>query len=73
LLADGNEVVGLDNFVTEPREHCPPEGNEKFTFYKHDVSNDIFIPAVDAVLHFASPASPNPQSPYAYFNLPIQT
>jgi dTDP-glucose 4,6-dehydratase len=28
---------------------------------------------MDAVLHFASPASPNPQSPYAYFNLPIQT
>ena len=28
---------------------------------------------VDAVLHFASPASPNPQSPSGYFNLPIQT
>ena len=24
-------------------------------------------------MHFASPASPNPASPYAYFNLPIQT
>ena len=28
---------------------------------------------MDAVLHFASPASPNPQSPSGYFNLPIQT
>jgi dTDP-glucose 4,6-dehydratase len=28
---------------------------------------------VDAVLHFASPASPNPNSPVGYFNLPIQT
>ena len=28
---------------------------------------------VDAVLHFASPASPNPDSPAGYFNLPIQT
>ena len=75
LLADGNEVVGLDNFVTGSRENIAHlMGNEKFTFYKHDVSNDIFIPGkVDAVLHFASPASPNPQSPYAYFNLPIQT
>jgi dTDP-glucose 4,6-dehydratase len=75
LLADGNEVVGLDNFVTGSRENIAHLiGNEKFTFYKHDVSNDIFIPGkVDAVLHFASPASPNPQSPYAYFNLPIQT
>jgi dTDP-glucose 4,6-dehydratase len=28
---------------------------------------------IDAVLHFASPASPNPDSPSGYFNLPIQT
>jgi dTDP-glucose 4,6-dehydratase len=38
------------------------------------VSNYIFIAGqVEAVLHFASPASPNPQSPSGYFNLPIQT
>ena len=49
-------------------------GHENFSFYKHDVSNYIFIPdKMDAVLHFASPASPNPQSPSGYFNLPIQT
>jgi dTDP-glucose 4,6-dehydratase len=29
--------------------------------------------ALDAVLHFASPASPNPDSPLGYVNLPIQT
>ena len=75
LLADGHSVVGMDNFVTGSRENIAHlMGNEKFTFYKHDVSNYIFVPGkVDAVLHFASPASPNPQSPYAYFNLPIQT
>jgi dTDP-glucose 4,6-dehydratase len=75
LLADGHEVVGLDNFVTGSRENIAHlMGNEKFTFYRHDVSNYIFVPGkVDAVLHFASPASPNPQSPSAYFNLPIQT
>jgi len=75
LLADGHEVVGMDNFVTGSRENIAHlMGNDKFTFYKHDVSNYIFVPGkVDAVLHFASPASPNPQSPYAYFNLPIQT
>jgi dTDP-glucose 4,6-dehydratase len=28
---------------------------------------------IDAVLHFASPASPNPHSPFGYVNLPIQT
>ncbi len=75
LLADGHEVVGLDNFITgSPDNLAHLMGNEHFKFYKHDVSNYIFMPKkVDAVLHFASPASPNPQSPYAYFNLPIQT
>ncbi len=75
LLADGHEIVGLDNFITgNPGNIAHLMGNEKFSFYKHDVSNYIFIPGkVDAVMHFASPASPNPQSPSGYFNLPIQT
>ncbi len=75
LLADGHEIVGIDNFITGSRENIAHlMGNAGFTFYKHDVSNYIFVPGkVEAVLHFASPASPNPQSPNAYFNLPIQT
>jgi len=75
LLSEGHEVIGLDNFVTgNPGNIAHLMGNEKFSFYKHDVSNYIFIPGeVEAVLHFASPASPNPQSPSGYFNLPIQT
>ncbi len=75
LLAEGHEVVGLDNFVTgSPENIAHLMGNEKFAFYKHDVSNYIFVPGrIDAVLHFASPASPNPKSPAGYFNLPIQT
>lgn len=75
LLADRHEVVGLDNFVTGNRDNISHlMGNEKFTFYRHDVSNYIFVSGkIDAVMHFASPASPNPQSPTAYFNLPIQT
>ena len=75
LLADGHEVIGLDNFVTgNPGNIAHLMGNPRFSFFKHDVSNYIFIPGkVDAVLHFASPASPNPQSPSGYFNLPIQT
>jgi dTDP-glucose 4,6-dehydratase len=75
LLADGHLVVGLDNFITGSSDNIAHlMGNEKFTFYKHDVSNYIFVPGqIDAVLHFASPASPNPLSPSAYFNLPIQT
>ena len=75
LLADGHEVIGLDNFITGNSGNIAHlMGNSNFWFYKHDVSNYIFIPGkVDAVLHFASPASPNPQSPSGYFNLPIQT
>ena len=75
LLSEGHEVMGLDNFVTgNPNNIAHLMGNEKFSFFKHDVSNYIFIHGkVDAVMHFASPASPNPQSPSGYFNLPIQT
>lgn len=75
LLADGHEVIGMDNFVTgRPENLAHLAGNSRFSFYRHDVSNFIFVPGkVDAVMHFASPASPNPQSPYGYFNLPIQT
>jgi len=75
LLADGHEVTGMDNFITgSPDNISHLMGNEKFNFYKHDVSNYIYVPGkIDAVLHFASPASPNPKSPVGYFNLPIQT
>jgi dTDP-glucose 4,6-dehydratase len=75
LIADGHDVIGLDNFVTGRAENIAHlMGNERFVFYRHDVSNYIFVRGkIEAVLHFASPASPNPQSPSAYFNLPIQT
>jgi len=75
LLSEGHEIVGLDNFITgNPGNIAHLQGNEKFSFQKHDVSNFIFVKdKVDAVMHFASPASPNPQSPSGYFNLPIQT
>ncbi|HMN13791.1 MAG TPA: SDR family oxidoreductase [Bellilinea sp.] len=75
LLAQGHHVIGLDNFITgspENLEHL--KSNAAFTFHYHDVSTFIDIPGeLDAVLHFASPASPNPLSPYGYTNLPIQT
>ncbi|OGO14133.1 MAG: NAD-dependent dehydratase [Chloroflexi bacterium RBG_16_47_49] len=75
LLLDGHEVVGMDNFITGSQENLAHlSTNTKFSFIRHDVSNFIFVPGkLDAVLHFASPASPNPKSPYGYVNLPIQT
>jgi len=75
LLADGHEVVGMDNFITgNPDNLAHLSSNSRFSFIRHDVSSFIFVAGdVDAVLHFASPASPNPNSPYGYVNLPIQT
>ncbi len=75
LLADGHVVVGMDNFITGNSSNLAHlSGVKDFSFIRHDVSDFIFVPGkVDAVLHFASPASPNPKSPYGYVNLPIQT
>ncbi len=75
LLDEGHEVVGLDNFITgDPANLAHLAGNDKFLFIKHDVSEFISAPGkLDAVLHFASPASPNPNSPFGYPNLRIQT
>jgi dTDP-glucose 4,6-dehydratase len=65
----------MDNFITgSPENLAHLAGSPGFSFIRHDVSNFIFVPGkVQAVLHFASPASPNPTSPYGYTNLPIQT
>jgi dTDP-glucose 4,6-dehydratase len=75
LINDGHEVIGMDNFLTgDPQNIAHLAGNPKFSFIRHDVSNFIFVPGkIDAVMHFASPASPNKNSPYGYPNLPIQT
>jgi dTDP-glucose 4,6-dehydratase len=60
LLARGDEVVAIDNLLTgsvDNIEHL--FGQPGFTFAVHDVSQYVWVPGhVDAVLHFASPASP---------------
>jgi len=76
LLKEGHHVIGMDNFITGRAENLAHLNDLKeFKFIEHDVSMFIEIPegGVDAVFHFASPASPNPNSPYGYVNLPIQT
>jgi len=75
LISLGHEVVGMDNFVTGNIQNLAHlSGNPAFHFIRHDVANFIFVPGkLDAVLHFASPASPNPNSPFGFPNLPIQT
>ncbi|MEW6094208.1 MAG: UDP-glucuronic acid decarboxylase family protein [Chloroflexota bacterium] len=75
LLAEGHTVIGMDNFLTgSPDNIAHLSGNPHFNFLNHDVSSYIsFHKKLDAVLHFASPASPNPNSPRGYPNLPIET
>lgn len=75
LLAEGHKVIGMDNFVTgDPQNLAHLQSHPGFKLIQHDVSNHISVPEkIDAVMHFASPASPNPKSPYGYPNLPIQT
>ena len=75
LLSEGHTVIGMDNFITGREENIAHlKDNENFIFICHDVSNFISVPGeIDYVVHFASPASPNPASPLGYPNLPIQT
>jgi len=70
FLADGHEVVGMDNLITGSRRNIAHlAGEPRFDFVEHDVSTyiDLATP-VRGVLHFASPASP-----VDYLELPIQT
>jgi dTDP-glucose 4,6-dehydratase len=70
LLNEGHAVVAMDNFVTgNPRNIAHLEGDRRFHFVEHDVTKFISVEGdIDAVLHFASPASP-----IDYLELPIQT
>jgi dTDP-glucose 4,6-dehydratase len=70
LVGQGHAVIGLDNLITGNTrniEHLA--GDEGFQFIKHDVTEYIYVSGtVDAILHFASPASP-----VDYLEYPIQT
>lgn len=70
LLADGHEVIAIDNLITGTMKNIEQhEGNPKFQFIHHNVSNRIEVPGhLDWVIHMASPASP-----IDYLELPIET
>ncbi|MEN3336449.1 MAG: dTDP-glucose 4,6-dehydratase [Acidobacteriota bacterium] len=69
LLDRGHSVVGIDNLLTGDTANIAHLANRDFVFIKHDVTNYINVPGpVDAVLHWASPASP-----IDYLELPIPT
>ncbi len=60
FLQRGHQVIAMDNLITgNIRNIAHLAGNDNFTFIKQDVTEYIYIAGpVDAVLHFASPASP---------------
>ncbi len=60
LLDRGDQVVCLDNLITGSLSNIEHLfGREGFTFAEVDVSTYVWVPGeVDAVMHFASPASP---------------
>ncbi|MDX1686752.1 MAG: UDP-glucuronic acid decarboxylase family protein [Candidatus Promineifilaceae bacterium] len=70
FLQEGHTVIAMDNLITGTTDNIAHlMGNEQFTFVKHNVSNYIYVEGpLDAVLHFASPASPND-----YLEHPIHT
>jgi dTDP-glucose 4,6-dehydratase len=69
LLDRGYSVVGIDNLLTGDTANIAHLANRDFVFIKHDVTNYIYVEGpVDAVLHWASPASP-----IDYLELPIPT
>ncbi|MCC7495553.1 MAG: SDR family oxidoreductase [Fimbriimonadaceae bacterium] len=69
LLADGHEVVAIDNLITGSVANIAHLRDPRFDFFHHDVSKFIYLAgAVDFVFHLASPASP-----VDYLEYPIQT
>lgn len=70
FLAEGHTVVAMDNLITgNIRNIAHLAGNPNFLFIKQDVTNYIYLSGdIDAILHFASPASP-----IDYLKFPIQT
>src|SRR5574341_2477753 len=70
LVSQGHQVVGMDNFITgRPENIAHLLGHERFSFVQYNVCDYLHVDGVlDAVMHFASPASPQD-----YLEYPIAT
>ena len=60
LLEKGCEVIAYDNLLTGSMTNIAPFlGHPRFEFQHYDVTNFLYVDGdLDAILHFASPASP---------------
>lgn len=70
LIEQGHEVICLDNLITGRAENIAHlMGSPSFSFLKYNVCDYLHIDGqLDAVMHFASPASP-----MDYLEMPIAT
>lgn len=70
FLKKGHTVIAMDNLITGNINNISHLiGRNKFAFIKYDVTEFVYVPGqLDAILHFASPASP-----IDYLNYPIHT
>jgi len=70
FLEEGDAVICMDNFRTStPDNIAHLFANRRFMFIEQDVTTYIYVKGpLDAILHFASPASP-----VDYHELPIPT
>ena len=70
LIGAEHKVIVFDNLLTGRVNNIEHHlGNDRFKFVKQDVTEYLFVEGeLDAVVHFASPASP-----IDYLQLPIQT
>jgi nucleoside-diphosphate-sugar epimerase len=76
FLKAGHEVVVLDNLISGNEANLTEfKGNPSFRFINHDVIEPLAedLGKIDAIFHFACPASPNPNSPVSYINHPVET
>jgi UDP-glucuronate decarboxylase len=68
LLADGCDVLCVDNFYTGTKRNIAPlMSNPRFEFMRHDVTFPLYVEA-DEIYNLACPASP-----IHYQNDPVQT
>ncbi len=60
LLAQGHEVVGVDNFITGRQENIAHlQQRPRYSFVRHDVTEKLdIVGPLDRIYHMASPASP---------------
>lgn len=75
FLDQGDHVICVDNFISGSRENITPFlSNPQFELIEQDVCLPLAVSCkLDAIFHFACPASPNPDSPVSYMSHPIET